>query len=341
MLSGVFLAFAVLSKEIALLALPFVAWCVFMNAPHRNRWLNTSITAGLTVCVSGLYLLWALLKGELFSGPGHVSIQDAVIWMLFERNGSGSFFDPNSDKSGLLRYWLGMDRWMFPLGIAIALLVSLGTLAVTLRRQRPTFIAPIAGALLLQSLMIVRGGYLPQTQPLMMLPFAAILVAWCGSVVWQNRWVNSTEVRQFAMRAVVLLAAGIFVVLLTPSWRYGLVEAQTTSPSSYGQDAYEWLETHAPKQSVILTDDYGWVDLTDRGFENTVWVYKIDRDPPVTKKYWSQQWRGIDYVVLPQFLRGIISDMPRVKEAVDHSEVVAVFGKATDVGQYVIYKVQK
>lgn len=47
------------------------------------------------------------------------------------------------------------------------------------------------------------------------------------------------------------------------------------------------------------------------------------------------------YVVLPQFLRGIISDTPRVKEAVDHSTVGATFGRPTDVDQYTIYEVQK
>ena len=76
----------------------------------------------------------------------------------------------------------------------------------------------------------------------------------------------------------------------------------------------------------MLVDDNIWTDLVRRGFDpNPVWFYKLDLDPAIRAKY-RNGWRDFDYIVLSEYTKTTLGDLPMVREAIEHSEVVASFG---------------
>jgi hypothetical protein len=148
--SGFCLAMAVLSKETILIFVPAVAWQVWQRCSRRTRaFCLTGMSATFVLLVTG-YPLYALLKGELLPGRGHVSLFDAVYFQLAGRQSSGSPLSPHSVAHGVVAGWLALDPWL--LGIACVLT----PLALTRKALRPVGLAFVIGVL-----MALRGGTCP------------------------------------------------------------------------------------------------------------------------------------------------------------------------------------
>jgi Dolichyl-phosphate-mannose-protein mannosyltransferase len=156
---------AVLTKETALLYLPAVVLMLWQFADRRNRRFTTGLFAALFILICTAYPIYALVKNELFVGPGHVSLEWAVRWQLFERTGSGSIFDPSSTASAVIRSWIDLDPWLPAIALAT---VAPGLL---LPRTRA-----VAFALALQVMQLLRNGYLPYPYVIAMIPFAALTI---------------------------------------------------------------------------------------------------------------------------------------------------------------------
>ena len=163
--SATCMAVAVLSKETALLYLPAVLVLFFQTADRRNRRFTLSVFLTLFVLLCAAYPTYALIKDELLQGPGHVSLEWAVRWQLFERTGSGNIFNPNSTAHAVIRSWIQLDPWLPKLSLLLVLP------ALVMRRTRA-----VALAFALQVVQLLRNGYLPYPYVIAMLPFAAIVV---------------------------------------------------------------------------------------------------------------------------------------------------------------------
>lgn len=168
-------AIAVLSKETAVLFGPALALLFWQFSDRRNRRFTLTV-AMCTVSLLGLmYPLYALTKNELLEGPGHVSLQWAITWQLFGRQGSGSIFDPLSTAHNVVHTWLILDPWL-PI-------VSIGAvpLGLLFRRTRAVTLA-----FAIQLFSLLRSGYLPYPFVIAMIPFAALTAAGVLDVVWQR-----------------------------------------------------------------------------------------------------------------------------------------------------------
>ena len=155
-----------LSKETALLYLPAVLVLFLQRADRRNRRFTADpVHHGLRAGVSA-YPLYAMTKNELLAGNGHVSLEWAVRWQLFDRTGSGDIFDPNSTAHAVIRSWMQLDPWLPKLSLVLLLP------ALVMRRTRA-----VAFAFALQVIQLLRNGYLPYPYVIAMLPFGAIVVA--------------------------------------------------------------------------------------------------------------------------------------------------------------------
>src|SRR5207248_8161950 len=166
--AGVAAGLAVLSKETMLIALPGVVvalWQGTAKTPVR-AWAFGGFAAGL-VLVGVFYPLYAILKGELIPGPGHVSLIGAWQFQLGNRHGSGSIFSAGTNSNSLLRSWLFYDGVLPIAGVAATLP------ALAIRRLRGP---AVAGALLILTA-LRPGGYLPAMYVVQVLPFFAIVLA--------------------------------------------------------------------------------------------------------------------------------------------------------------------
>ncbi len=333
--AGIAAATAVLTKETMLLVLPALFLTMWRHSHRDTR--KFAITGAVTACalIGFSYPLFALLKGELLPGAGHVSLWDGVKYQM-TRPGSGFILDQGSGSWGVLQSWLYYDK-VLPLGgLAGALLLLLTwRWSVTAR----ALAGPALAVAIFAALALRPNGYLPAMYVIQALPFLALVLAGGTASVAHavlSRWRSEAEKRyvsvsRYALAAVLALAAGAYVV---PRWYDGAHTAVTTDANAPYKAASKWLATEVedPERTRVLVDDALWLDLVHQGYRpglGVIWFYKADLDPAVTKTM-PRGWKDLDYVVASPTVRRDAADLPNVKAAMEHSEPVATFGTGED-----------
>ncbi|MFF5963760.1 ArnT family glycosyltransferase [Streptomyces collinus] len=333
--AGIAAATAVLTKETMLVVLPALFLTMWRHSHRDTR--KFAITGAVTACalIGFSYPLFALLKGELLPGAGHVSLWDGVKYQM-TRPGSGFILDQGSGSWGVLQSWLYYDK-VLPLGgLAGALLLLLTwRWSVTAR----ALAGPALAVAIFAALALRPNGYLPAMYVIQALPFLALVLAGGTASVAHavlSRWRSEAEKRyvsvsRYALAAVLALAAGAYVV---PRWYDGAHTAVTTDANAPYKAASRWLATEVedPERTRVLVDDALWLDLVHQGYRpglGVIWFYKADLDPAVTKTM-PRGWKDLDYVVASPTVRRDAADLPNVKAAMEHSDPVATFGTGED-----------
>ncbi|MGW2491706.1 ArnT family glycosyltransferase [Streptomyces sp. NPDC001606] len=333
--AGLAAAAAVLTKETMLVVLPALFITMWRHSHRDTR--KFALTGAITGCaLIGLsYPLFALLKGELLPGAGHVSLWGGITYQM-SRPGSGFLLDPGSGAYGVLHSWLYYDR-VLPLGgLAGALLLLL------IRRWSVTARAlagPALAVAVLTAVALRPGGYLPAMYIIGALPFLALVLAGATASVAHavlHRRRRPDERRRvtggrYALAAVLAVAAGAYVV---PRWYDGDRTAVTADANRPYRQASHWLGTRVahPADARILVDDALWLDLVHAGYRpglGAIWFYKADLDPAVGTTL-PHGWEDLDYVVASPTVRRDAKDLPTVRAALKHSTPVAAFGSGPD-----------
>jgi hypothetical protein len=333
--AGIAAATAVLTKETMLFVLPAVLVTMWRHSHRDTR--KFALTGAVTACVViGLsYPLFALLKGELFPGSGHVSLWDGIKYQM-TRPGSGFILDQGSGSHGVLQSWLYYDRVLILGGLAGGLLLLVTwRWSVTAR----ALAGPSCAVVILALVAMRPSGYLPAMYVIQALPFLALVLAGGTASVAHavlRRWRSGAEKRyvtggRYTLAAVLAIAACAYVV---PRWYDGARTAVTADANAPYRAASKWLATEVadPKDTRVLVDDALWLDLVHAGYEpglGAIWFYKADLDPAVTKTM-PRGWKDLDYVVASPTVRRDAADLPGVKAAMEHSTPVAVFGTGAD-----------
>ncbi|WP_217241302.1 glycosyltransferase family 39 protein [Streptomyces sp. AC555_RSS877] len=333
--AGIAAATAVLTKETMLVILPALLVTMWRHSHRDTR--KFAVTGAITACtlIGFSYPLFALLKGELLPGGGHVSLWDGVKYQM-TRPGSGFILDQGSGSHGVFESWLYYDR-VLPLGGLAGALLLLATWrwSVTAR----ALAGPALTVAILAALALRPNGYLPAMYVIQALPFLALVLAGGTASVAHavlRRWRTEGEKRlltggRYALAAVLAVAAGAYVV---PKWYDGARTAVTVDANAPYQAASKWLATEVedPEDTRVLVDDAMWLDLVHAGYRpglGVIWFYKADLDPAVTKTM-PRGWKDVDYVVASPTVRRDAVDLPNVKAAIQHSKPVAVFGTGAD-----------
>ncbi|MET0423418.1 MAG: phospholipid carrier-dependent glycosyltransferase [Actinoplanes sp.] len=320
--AGGAVALAVLSKETILVILPAVLVAMWQNTARSTTrpWAFGAFVSGL-VLVGSFFPLYALLRGELFPGDGHVSLIGAWQFQLGSRSGSGSVFDAASGSNQLIRSWLYYDSVILVAGVA----ATLGALAV--RRLRPV---AVAGTILIV-VALRPGGYLPAMYVVQVLPFFALAIA--GVVGWA-----ALRLRPTWRWVAVPLAVAVAAVVVAPRWYVGDRRALTTDDNAPYVQAADYLRARPP--ATIVVDDVLWLDCVTAGYpaDRVIWFYKLDLDSEVAARL-PGGWRDVDYIVSTPALRQDPGSLPTVSTLLTHSTVIASFGP--DEGRVEIRRVEK
>jgi Dolichyl-phosphate-mannose-protein mannosyltransferase len=310
-------AVAVLSKETIAVLFPAVLLLLWQQSSLKTRRYRIALFLTTLGALVFIYPLYAILKNELFDGPGHVSLLWAIKWQLFDRPPSGSLLDPNSGTYATVRSWLDQDPLLLGAG---ALLAPLG---LFMRHMRAVTLA-----LVIQMVMLLRNGYLPFPYVIAMLPFAALTVAGVAHRLCEGPVANGwrSTIAKRAGQLMVVCAVTASVVLVGPTWSRATHRVMSEDDSRSSRQALAYVVTHIPKGSILLVDDNIWTDLVRRGFNpNPVWFYKLDLDPAIRARL-KNGWRDIDYIALGGLAPTTMRDLPLVAAAIQHSEAVASFG---------------
>ncbi|MFC9128975.1 ArnT family glycosyltransferase [Streptomyces sp. NPDC057099] len=333
--AGIAAATAVLTKETMLLVLPALFLTMWRHSHKDTR--KFALAGAVTACtlIGFSYPLFALLKGELLPGAGHVSLWDGVKYQM-TRPGSGFVLDQGSGSWGVLQSWLYYDK-ILPLGGLAGALLLLVTWrwSVTAR----ALAGPALAVAIFAALALRPNGYLPAMYVIQALPFLALVLAGGTASIAHGvlrRRRTEAEKRyvslgRYTLAAVLALAACAYVV---PRWYDGARIAVTTDANAGYRAASKWLATEVedPERTRVLVDDALWLDLVHQGYRpglGVIWFYKADLDPAVTKTM-PRGWKDLDYVVASPTVRRDAADLPNVKAAMEHSDPVATFGTGED-----------
>ena len=309
------LAVAVLSKETTVVLAPCVGYLLWQHSDVLTRRYRMAAFATTAGALTFFYPLYAMLKDELLEGPGHVSLIWAVRWQLGLRDPNGSIFSPGSGAAGYFHSWLDLDPWLLAAGVVLAVP------ALAVRRLRPP-----AVALLLELVLMLRPGYLPEPYVIAMLPFAALVIA--GLADQLVRLGSSVRMARLgrALAAVVVMAAA---VALAPVWvRADGAQLREGSPVESAQ-AVAWVREHVAGDQRIVVDDNVWLDLVRSGYDperpysSIIWVYKIGADPSVRLPSGTN---AVDYFVYAMDPIYAARDVPQIVAPYRHSKIVATFG---------------
>ena len=314
--AGAAAAVSVLSKETMLLTAPAVLVAMWQNAAKTSTrpWAFGGYTSGI-VLVGVFYPLYALLRGELFPGEGHVSLIGAWQFQLMSRSGTGTVFDEGSGSHSLITSWLYYDTVILAAGLVATVI------ALAVRRLR----APAIAATILAVVALRPGGYLPAMYVVQILPFFAIVIA--GVTDEGVRLLNPR--RAWWRWAILGVAAVTALTLVLPRWYVGDRRALTTDDNAQYVAAATYLrdELPDPGRATIVVDDVLWIDCVDAGFqrEKVIWFYKLDLDTAVAKTL-PDGWRDVDYIVSTPALRQDPGSLPTVTKLLTNSTPIATFG---------------
>jgi hypothetical protein len=322
-------AMAALTKETALVALPALLWAIAQNLDRRNRAYVIAVAGFSGLLLMAMYPLYALYKGELLERPGQNSLLGTAKWQLVERESSGSLLDPGSSTSHALAQWMGIDRWLLLAGLVAI------PIALLARRLRPAVLV-----LVIQWLVLVRGGYVPFMHVVNLMPWSALVVVGAVEVVAGNRrlatfrppagWRGSAlplpRPRNVTTGLAALCLAAVLIGSWTPTLRH-MLQARQEPPL---WSATQWLADNVPRDQVLVVHDSIWTDLVHHyGFDpQPIIVYKLDTDPAV-----RETLRRIDYLVVPNWYYTTpagVAKYPTLGEAREHAVVVARFGSGDD-----------
>jgi 4-amino-4-deoxy-L-arabinose transferase-like glycosyltransferase len=326
--SAVCFAAATLSKETVAVVLPALIWQLWQHTDRRTRSWNLGIFGAAYLLIICFYPLFAILRGELVPGPGHVSLIGSAIYQLLSRQASGSLLDPHSGTFAMAYSWVSLDPWL-ALGGVTAILTGF-----LIRRLRP-----MALALLLQLLVMVKGGYVPFAFGVGMLPFAALLIAGTLDSLWNSpvhRSLYSLAIKRpktpwlyYPGRVPAIAVALIFAVVAMPHWINFLAQQSKSDDFANEQAATQWVIRHAQKNQIVVVDDYPWLDIRLKSRATPLWLWKIDSDPQVMRELLPHGYKSITYMELEQrssLTFSALPGRPTLQQAFDHSRIVARFG---------------
>ncbi len=329
-LAGGCLGVAVLCKETSLLLAPVVV-VALLTQLHRGERRRALWTATWSVLgIASLYPLYALLRGQLLPSPGSASLAKALKWQLVDRVGSGSVFDPGSQRNHTVAQWLSRDRELIVAGVVAAVIL------LAVRRLRP-----VAVAVLVPALWVLRpGGYLPAMFVIVALPFLALSAAAVGELLIGllsragHRVAGGDAIRTRATAgwlSVTLLAA-----TLPAQQRLHASDVLVAQGNRSPAEAVAWIRQNLSPAQRLLVDDVMWIELATVGWSDpwnqAVWFYKVDTSPDA-RVHLQHGWRDIDYVVSTRILRQGTGNLPYLvtaRKALEHSVLVATFGHGLD-----------
>lgn len=321
--AGVCAGVSALSKETMIITLPALVLAVWRGSDRSTRIFSMVGFAMSFLLLTFQYLLYAVLKGELFPGADHNSLIGALEFQLGRGGNSGWLLQTGSVTNMTLHWWVVRDPVILVVGVGATLV------GLFVKRLREVAIA----SLLLVAVAFRPGGYLPAMYVLQALPFFALCTAGVADATARQFLSGSVSRWLPQARNVLAFVTVILAGLVAPHWETGDETADTAYSNTEYSEASAWVRANVADKphTRIVSDDAMWPDLVAQGFQpglGAIWFYKVDLDPAVTRTL-PHGWKDIDYVVSSSIIREDPNGLPTVRAAMEHSVVVARFGAGT------------
>jgi 4-amino-4-deoxy-L-arabinose transferase-like glycosyltransferase len=317
-LSGVFFAVAVLTKENAVFFLPLMIYLIYKRKNiHNFRFSFPSWIFSFGSVVS-LYVLYALLKGEFFpenlvsafaaplsNSEQRPSLIGTVLWQI--SRGGGMVWDPQSQfQEYLTNDWLFRDPFLVLSGVAVtAINFILGF------KHRSLMIASLLSFSYL--VYILKGSVILPFYIVPLLPFFALNI---GLLVDKLIGIFPSLIKW------PLLA--LFIALLSMGNVNASRDTYLLNLTGLQKASYEWVRENVSEDKFLVIDDNLWIDLrdSDKKYPYAHSHWKVARDPDVNEKILAGDYQNIDYLVMSPDMARWLEEGTLPMQAYNNSTVV-------------------
>ncbi len=299
-LSGVFFAFALLTKIPAIVFLPAFMYTLWLSdwpkakisqptkKDHAKRFM---VWLFAVFCIGMVFIGYTLAKGEFFppsvTGKEHVSFISGIQFQL-SRDSEEFFWERESYFRGAVSDWLFNDRFsviILTIGILIGFVASWKNIVL---RSLMAFIA-------LYLVFLMRGSIVTNFYILPLVPFAAIATAmsfwWLTEQFIDHKKQWKTYIGLFSVLAVIFA----FVSSKKP---------YTVDDTTNYKQAIIWIKENIDQTKNVMADVQGLVDLWDEDFINDKsfrqsadWFSKVLNDAVTRDDKLGNDYKNIDYIL--------------------------------------------
>lgn len=318
------LAFAVgvLTKESAIFFFPIFIYIAYSQAHKSHRSIATVKWIVIVLAISSMYVLYALLKGELFPSGSllggknpHVSLMETWLFQA-TRSGNGNVFNPDSGFRLYFEHWWADDAPLILLG-AITTIVGI---LFSIKQKVIRYITLLTMAYWYY---LMRGGIVIEFY---VVPLIALLSMQISMIVHEFTCIL------YRNKFSKLLVPIIYIAII-----FSMVYYNRNKTDIYFKDqtihqvqAVEKIKKEIPKDAVIIIDNYAYVDLHSQ-IPYSVYIqkdaqyyWKADKDPEIKNIVLDNDWRNIDYILFSDQMKYDIYhvDLELVRKAYEHSTLI-------------------
>lgn len=307
--SAVTLSLAILSKESLLFFLPpylFIINYLNKENPHKKYAILTSSTT--IFFLLSFFPLLSVLKGELFPAVNQVSFLNTLLYQA--GRGSGlPFWMTGSHFREMLSIWVSIDPVLIFLGSISILIVPFLNSAFSQK-----FVTMF---ILFFFFFLIRGGQIYDFYIIPLLPLLSINIS-----ILINYFENIVKSK---ILSLILLGS-----LLTYFFTNSLYLFATDATKNQ-LDATSYLK-QLPEGSLIVANNYSYLDLVIHGKNTIHWYQKVETDPSIQLSIGS-----ISNILLDeQFSRELASNqLPFLKGQLNNQSIISAFGSPLSPGQII------
>ncbi len=351
-LAALSFGFAFLSKEVFLLFMPVLIYTAWLHSTRYQRKFTIIAFTYILVACGVLFVLMAVLKGELFpyswhlpwDNHPHLSMLDTLVQQVQRGQNQGKFADSWYE-------WTSLDRPLMEAGfiaVGFNLLVGLWNhryLLILLppyrfnKRWLARDDGPIQDRYLPLALLaisfwflIVRGGVVLPFYIIPMIPLLALNIAAAISLILTL----IGKLMRFKLVCALLICAMLGVIV--PNNLQHAQSVFTLHPTSAQRDAMIWVRNNVPRSAMIVINSYLYTDLRVAGgqgvgdgaaypYAHIYW--NVAYDPELHDLLLQNNWDRIDYIVADsEMLHDIQTNggpMMLINTALQHSILRAEF----------------
>ena len=292
-ISAIFFAFAVLTKESAVFFLPALLYVVYTNADLSHRRIVIIQWLAVFSVLLSLYPLFALMKGEFFSygsalggSSPHVSLLETLRYQA-GRKTEGNFWDSDGGFQFYFRAWTNGNHDLMLFGDPVLMLGGLvATVMIIIFSFWVRSLRVMAMLTLCYWLFLIRGGVIIQFYIFPILPLLA------GSIVSVIQQVARLIKGSYVFQAVL-----IFLLILPISAIYSeRIGIYTKNQTVAQTQALGWVRDNIPVDAFILIDNYAYVDITYT-YPKAHYYWKAEVDPEIRDGILNGKWYNVDYIL--------------------------------------------
>ncbi len=308
--SGIALVMSILSKETAAIFVPGFLFILFKDLHPKQRLIGFASFLMPIFLGLSFYILYAVLKNELFPGPGHVSLLGSIAYQA--TRDSVPFWSPSSDFMGSFKDWLGKDS-IFIFGAVLA------TFFVTLFPKLSWNIRGIGILTLLIWAFFMRGSLVLNFYVTPLIALSCINIS-----LMLQALVEYKKKIGLIIVLLILLTWGVFMT--KKQWYVDETTPQVVS--------INWIKNNLPANSIMAIDNSQLLDLQlsrfpgDKAFPNAHWFWKLDKDPAIRNGVIKGDWENINYLVLTHefLIRAKDESVPLVASALNFATQLVTWG---------------